>query len=48
MQIFRDFSKKLEVRLQEWLNFIQVVTGPRQVGKTTGVRVYSGDAGFDK
>ena len=38
MQIFRDFSKKLEVRLQERLNFIQVVTGPRQVGKTTGLR----------
>ena len=48
MQIFRDFSKKLEVRLQERLNFIQVVTGPRQVGKATGVRVYSGDAGFDE
>ena len=38
MQIFRDFSKKLEVRLQERLNFIQVVTGPRQMGKTTGLR----------
>ena len=38
MQIFRDFSKKLDVRLQERLNFIQVVTGPRQVGKTTGLR----------
>lgn len=38
IQIFRDFSKKLEVRLQERLNFIQVVTGPRQVGKTTGLR----------
>jgi len=38
MQIFREFSKKLEVRLQERLNFIQVVTGPRQVGKTTGLR----------
>lgn len=38
MQIFRDFSKKLEVRLQERLNFIQVVIGPRQVGKTTGLR----------
>jgi predicted AAA+ superfamily ATPase len=38
MQIYRDFSKKLEARLQERLNFIQVVTGPRQVGKTTGLR----------
>lgn len=38
MQIFREFSKKLEVRLQERLNFIQVVTGPRRVGKTTGLR----------
>lgn len=37
-QIFRDFSKKLEARLEERLNFIQVVTGPRQVGKTTGLR----------
>ena len=36
--IFREFSKKLEARLQERLNFIQVVTGPRQVGKTTGLR----------
>jgi predicted AAA+ superfamily ATPase len=35
MQIFRYFSKKLEALLQERLNFIQVVTGPRQVGKTT-------------
>ena len=33
MQVFRDFSKKLEARLEEWLNFIQVVTGPRQAGK---------------
>ena len=38
MQIFREFSKKLEERLCEKLNFIQVVTGPRQVGKTTGLR----------
>ena len=38
MQIIRDFSKKLEARLQERLNFIQVVTGPRQAGKTTGLR----------
>lgn len=38
MQIFREFSKKLEARLLERLNFIQIVTGPRQVGKTTGLR----------
>jgi len=38
MHIFREFSKKLEARLSEKLNFIQVVTGPRQVGKTTGLR----------
>lgn len=38
IQIFRDFSRELEARLQERLNFIQVVTGPRQVGKTTGLR----------
>ena len=26
MQIFREFSKKIEARLEERLNFIQVVT----------------------
>jgi predicted AAA+ superfamily ATPase len=35
IQNYREFSKKLEARLQERLNFIQVVTGPRQVEKTT-------------
>jgi len=36
--IRRDFTRTLEARLQEPLGFIQVVLGPRQVGKTTGVR----------
>jgi predicted AAA+ superfamily ATPase len=34
----RDFQGVLQARLRERLNFIQVVIGPRQVGKTTGVR----------
>jgi len=38
MEIIRDFTSVLEGRLQEDLNFIQVVLGPRQVGKTTGLR----------
>jgi len=38
MQIKRNFTKILEQRLQERLNFIQVVLGPRQVGKTTGLQ----------
>lgn len=38
MIIKRDFQSVLELRLAEQLNFIQVVLGPRQVGKTTGVR----------
>ncbi len=37
-EIIRDFTKKLEERLSEYLNFIQVVIGPRQVGKTTGLQ----------
>ncbi len=36
--IKRNFTKILEKRLQEKLNFIQVVLGPRQVGKTTGLQ----------
>ena len=42
MEINRDFEAVLERRLHEPLNFIQVIVGPRQVGKTTGVkRVFS-------
>ena len=37
-KISRDFEQLLERRLKNRLNFIQVVVGPRQVGKTTGVR----------
>ena len=35
--IERDFVRTLRKRLAEPLNFIQVVLGPRQVGKTTGL-----------
>jgi predicted AAA+ superfamily ATPase len=39
MTVFnRDFVDILRGRLAESLNFIQVLIGPRQVGKTTGVR----------
>lgn len=38
MEIIREFTQTLEERLSEPLNFIQVVLGPRQVGKTTGLR----------
>lgn len=37
-EIQRDFSRILRNRLGVELNFIQVVLGPRQVGKTTGLR----------
>ncbi len=37
-EIKRNFTRILEQRLQEKLNFIQVVLGPRQVGKTTGLQ----------
>jgi predicted AAA+ superfamily ATPase len=37
-EIIRDFTKILQKRLGAELNFIQVVLGPRQVGKTTGVQ----------
>ena len=37
-EITRHFTRILEDRLTEELNFIQVVTGPRQVGKTTGLQ----------
>lgn len=36
--IVREFTKTLIARLKEDLNFIQVVIGPRQVGKTTGLQ----------
>lgn len=35
--ITRDFTDTLRARLAEDLNFLQVVIGPRQVGKTTGL-----------
>jgi predicted AAA+ superfamily ATPase len=38
MRIKRSFVVELSRRLRERLNFIQVVVGPRQVGKTTGLR----------
>lgn len=38
IEIKRNFTKILEKRLGEKLNFIQVVLGPRQVGKTTGLQ----------
>lgn len=37
-QIVRDCQKTLDDRLKEPRTFIQVLTGPRQVGKTTMVR----------
>lgn len=37
MQFVRELTKVLEARLLEKLNFIQVVMGPRQVGKTTAL-----------
>ena len=47
-EIKRNFTRILEKRLREKLNFIQVVLGPRQVGKTTGlqqiVRAWQGPA----
>lgn len=36
-EIIRTFTQTLRNRLEEPLNFIQVVLGPRQVGKTTGM-----------
>jgi len=38
VEIKRNFTGILEERLREDLNFIQVVLGPRQVGKTTGLQ----------
>ncbi len=38
VEIKRNFTRILEKRLGEKLNFIQVVLGPRQVGKTTGLQ----------
>ena len=37
-EITRQFTEILRDRLREDLNFIQVVTGPRQIGKTTGLQ----------
>jgi predicted AAA+ superfamily ATPase len=37
-EIKRKFTQILQARLAEELNFIQVVLGPRQVGKTTGLQ----------
>lgn len=39
--IKRDFTKVIESRLTESSRFIQVVVGPRQVGKTTGLQQIS-------
>ncbi|MCD6533478.1 MAG: ATP-binding protein [Deltaproteobacteria bacterium] len=36
--ITRNFTKKLHERLTEELNFLQIVVGPRQIGKTTGLK----------
>ena len=36
--IIRDFTRNLEQRLQTHVPFIQVVLGPRQVGKTTAIK----------
>jgi hypothetical protein len=38
MLITRPFVDVLRMRLAEKLNFVQAVVGPRQVGKTTGLR----------
>lgn len=36
--ITRDFVGKLKLRLNDWPKLLQIVLGPRQVGKTTGVK----------
>jgi uncharacterized protein len=36
-EIIRNFTQILRSRLDEKLNFIQIVIGPRQIGKTTGL-----------
>ena len=36
--ITRHFTKQLQGRLAEELNFLQIVVGPRQIGKTTGLK----------
>lgn len=38
IELSRQFTTKLSSRLSEPLNFLQVVVGPRQVGKTTGLK----------
>jgi uncharacterized protein len=42
----RALLKVLRVRLQEHRRFIQVLIGPRQVGKTTMVRQFLADSGL--
>lgn len=36
--ITRNFTRQLRQRLTEELNFLQIVVGPRQIGKTTGLK----------
>lgn len=43
VELIRPFVSILKGRLVESLNFIQVVIGPRQVGKTTGVKAVIAD-----
>jgi predicted AAA+ superfamily ATPase len=37
-KITKEFTKILEGRLHNWPRLLQIVIGPRQVGKTTGVK----------
>jgi hypothetical protein len=47
--MIRNFELILEQRLRERLNFMQIVVGPRQVGKTTGVeRIFMAWSGAKK
>jgi len=46
IDIKRDFEQELEERLHNWTPFLQVVSGPRQVGKTTGVKNTLGRIGL--
>jgi predicted AAA+ superfamily ATPase len=41
--MIRDFIKLLAARLKENFQYIQVVIGPRQVGKTIGVKALLGE-----
>ena len=38
IKITRDFATILESRVKNWSKLLQIVLGPRQVGKTTGVK----------